>query len=345
MRWSEAVRVALCGRPWWMALAVDRLLRAQRRAGVLPRSLHELRAVAEVGRDRWLELRPLVDQLFPALPGGGRAEQVLRRNWESERARRHRSRIVGQLELPLGETMQRKQRRRDEATAPLFASKAQQIKHLAPVRPAQPAPAAPVSAPKVNDTADLPAVRADDRLADTKYQQGYSQGECPDRAYSNESSISEENTLRDIPYRRKSKKSARRQTWLTPIGSIWRERYSAPEAVVPYGAMARWLRPLVAALAADDPGEAGGAEERAVAEVGRRLRIYLAATQPDYVNLARFAQTWGAWSEPPKPRGSAFEHAEREALLYAKLTGTRTLGEMLAEGVEEDADDDGPTLQ
>lgn len=77
-------------------------------------------------------------------------------------------------------------------------------------------------------------------------------------------------------------------TWLSPFAAVWHQSY--PDAQVPFKQLARYLAPLVKAHPAD----------RVAAELG----AYLRKTPAQFLNLAKFAATFGSWArpEPPKPK-------------------------------------------
>ena len=90
------------------------------------------------------------------------------------------------------------------------------------------------------------------------------------------------------------------QTWLSPYASVWRKKY--PDALVPFGQLARNFKDLVKAHPA----------ERIVTE----LQAYLEKTPQQYISLAKFVATFGAWTPVSKPaevtaRSGCVVHPER----------------------------------
>lgn len=75
-------------------------------------------------------------------------------------------------------------------------------------------------------------------------------------------------------------------TWLTPYAKTWVRVY--PDSIPPFKQLARYLKPLTAAHS----------PERIVSE----LTAFLRATEPRYLNLAKFAATFGSWSPRTKSR-------------------------------------------
>lgn len=106
---------------------------------------------------------------------------------------------------------------------------------------------------------------------------------------------------RDPAERRKA------DTWLTPYGEAWAERYGCPLQTVPWGQLARYLKPL---------HDLHGLEL-----VLARWRNYLSATEARYASPARFAATFGEWDDPdgasrrdpfaPKPGESVDDYMHR----------------------------------
>lgn len=80
-------------------------------------------------------------------------------------------------------------------------------------------------------------------------------------------------------------------TWLSAPASVWRRQF--PDAPVPFKMLARYLAPLTKVAPT----------ERIVAE----LAAYLRKTPPQYLNLAKFAATFGGWAtpEPVRPQPKA----------------------------------------
>lgn len=72
--------------------------------------------------------------------------------------------------------------------------------------------------------------------------------------------------------------SPKKVTWLTPFADLWEQTF---RGVFPAGVAARNLRPLVTRYG----------PERVVSA----LKAYLIATNPLYVSIPRFAQTFGNW--------------------------------------------------
>ncbi len=91
------------------------------------------------------------------------------------------------------------------------------------------------------------------------------------------------------------------RTWLNPYGKVWYRAY--PDAAVPYRQLAHFLKPLAKAHP----------EERIVAE----LTAYLRKTHPRFLNLAKFAATFGSWSRPEpqarRPYTQSADDADRKA--------------------------------
>lgn len=76
----------------------------------------------------------------------------------------------------------------------------------------------------------------------------------------------------------------KRPHWLAPACAVYETRYGAK--TFPWGEAGRPLKPI---------HEAGASPEVIAANLAR----YLEATDPQYVNIARFAKTFEAWGEPP----------------------------------------------
>src|SRR5687767_10944813 len=87
---------------------------------------------------------------------------------------------------------------------------------------------------------------------------------------------------------------------MSPYASVWRRQY--PAAAIPFKQLARILKPLVDAHP----------PERIVAE----LAGFLAKTEPRYLNLAKFAATFGTWStrQDNSPPSTCLHHADRPAV-------------------------------
>ena len=75
-------------------------------------------------------------------------------------------------------------------------------------------------------------------------------------------------------------------TWLSPYASVWKAKF--PDAVVPFGQLARSFKDLVKAHP----------PERIVAE----LQSYLDQTEPRFVSLARFVALFGTWTPKKSPK-------------------------------------------
>lgn len=71
-------------------------------------------------------------------------------------------------------------------------------------------------------------------------------------------------------------------SWLKPYLRTWYQQY--PESVPPVRQIAHYMKPLEKAHPA----------ERIVTE----LAAYLTKTPPQYLNLAKFAATFGSWAIP-----------------------------------------------
>jgi len=91
-------------------------------------------------------------------------------------------------------------------------------------------------------------------------------------------------------------------TWLSPFAAVWHGQY--PDAPVPFKQLARFLAPLAKAHT----------PERITAE----LSGYLQKTPPQFLNLAKFAATFGSWTPPapvkplPNQRWRCCNHPDRE---------------------------------
>ena len=72
-------------------------------------------------------------------------------------------------------------------------------------------------------------------------------------------------------------------TWLSPYASVWHQQY--PHAALPFKQLARYLKPLT--------------EIHSPEQIATELAVYLRQTPAQYVNLAKFAACFGAWSPPP----------------------------------------------
>lgn len=80
-----------------------------------------------------------------------------------------------------------------------------------------------------------------------------------------------------------------RVTWMTPYWDDWKERFGGEPSA---GSMARYLGPLVQKHGAED--------------VRKAWRMFLVAQDAQYVNMARFAQTYGTWTgKIPRAVGKA----------------------------------------
>jgi len=123
----------------------------------------------------------------------------------------------------------------------------------------------------------------------------------------------------------KSYDRRRRETWLTPFGAAWSQRYGCPLEAVPWGQLARYLKPLVAAVVAspESSGFPKIAENVATETVLGRWANYLAATEARFASPARFAATYGTWDRPAaahaassleeRPGESVDEYIRRQA--------------------------------
>lgn len=95
------------------------------------------------------------------------------------------------------------------------------------------------------------------------------------------------------------------QTWLSPFASVWKQKF--PDAVVPFGQLARNFKDLVKAHP----------PERIVQE----LSAYLDQTEPRFVSLARFVAMFGTWTRPekaPVPPSRCVLHPDREWVATSK---------------------------
>lgn len=72
------------------------------------------------------------------------------------------------------------------------------------------------------------------------------------------------------------------QTWLSPIAAVWRCAY--PSAAIPFKQLAQKMAPLMKAHPPD--------------RVCIELAAYLKKTPAQYLNLAKFAATFGSWAVP-----------------------------------------------
>jgi hypothetical protein len=96
-------------------------------------------------------------------------------------------------------------------------------------------------------------------------------------------------TTEQQPSRRKPRgegESASRETWLTPTCGVWEAKYGAGSFAGVAGQAAKALAPLRTAGNTD-------------AELGEHLAIYLERTEPRFVSLTRFAQTFAEWVNHP----------------------------------------------
>lgn len=98
------------------------------------------------------------------------------------------------------------------------------------------------------------------------------------------------NPLEDQNQSQKSSDRRRRETWLTPFGSAWSQRYGCPLETVPWGQLARSLKSLVDEFGSD--------------AVIARWANYLAATEARFASPSRFASTYGAWERPAVAHGA-----------------------------------------
>jgi hypothetical protein len=102
-----------------------------------------------------------------------------------------------------------------------------------------------------------------------------------------------------------------RSSWITRFAEAWRAQYGGEMGIEP---ALRALGRLV--------------KHHGQPEVLRRWRIYLAATDGAYASAARFASTWGVWSQP----SSGPARARRENAGEANYRAARA-----ALGLEEDS--------
>ena len=72
-----------------------------------------------------------------------------------------------------------------------------------------------------------------------------------------------------------------RENWLDVVAAVWHAKFSAASAF-PWGKAGKQLAPL---------------KERPPGEVADRLARYLDSTDARYLNLAKFAETYGAWGD------------------------------------------------
>lgn len=92
-------------------------------------------------------------------------------------------------------------------------------------------------------------------------------------------------------------------TWLSPFAAVWYRVY--PEAAIPFKQLARYLKPLAQA----HPDE----------RIAIELAAYLRKTPAQFLNLAKFAATFGSWAvvEKAPPRAGPYyptaDEADRKA--------------------------------
>ncbi|HEV8448558.1 MAG TPA: hypothetical protein VGQ44_17130 [Gemmatimonadaceae bacterium] len=77
-----------------------------------------------------------------------------------------------------------------------------------------------------------------------------------------------------------------RESWLTPTCAAWESKYGPGSFAGVAGQAAKALAPLRKAGHTDS-------------ELGEHLEVYLDRTEPRFVSLARFAQTFGEWIQHP----------------------------------------------
>ena len=82
------------------------------------------------------------------------------------------------------------------------------------------------------------------------------------------------------------KRARGKPTWLTPFADAWKDRVDGRFA---FGKAAPPLKELVADHGSEPVVEA--------------FRVYLEATEPKHLSVARFAETYGQWSGTAKPAG------------------------------------------
>jgi hypothetical protein len=89
-------------------------------------------------------------------------------------------------------------------------------------------------------------------------------------------------------------------SWLKPYLRIWYKAY--PDSVPPTRQLAHYVKPLLQAHS----------EERIV----RELAGYLEKTPPQFVNLHKFAATFGSWvvERRKSPRDTCVHHTDRPAV-------------------------------
>lgn len=76
-------------------------------------------------------------------------------------------------------------------------------------------------------------------------------------------------------------------SWLTPFCNVWDARYGAGAHAAVVRQLARYVAPLTKHHSAD--------------VISAHLTKYLAVTPPTFVNIAKFAATFGEWT-PVEPR-------------------------------------------
>lgn len=86
----------------------------------------------------------------------------------------------------------------------------------------------------------------------------------------------------------KSNTARSRANWVRRLGGIWRKRY---QGTPPWGQIGKLLLPVK-----DEP------------ELDRRFTAYLEATEPQFVNLAKFVASFGSWGNGKKaPQSYSYE--------------------------------------
>ena len=82
-------------------------------------------------------------------------------------------------------------------------------------------------------------------------------------------------------------------TWLTPACEAWEDTFG--KGTFPFGMAGRFLKPLAGA-------------GHSPYTIGTHLATYIAANDPKYLNLARFAQTFQAWApKAPVPQADGWD--------------------------------------
>lgn len=90
-------------------------------------------------------------------------------------------------------------------------------------------------------------------------------------------------------------------SWLKPYLRTWYKAY--PESIPPTRQLAHYMKPLLKTHPAE--------------RIALELAAYLGKTPPQFLNLAKFAATFGSWSQPSpterRPYSQTVDEMDRNA--------------------------------